>query len=113
MTFKPSMRGAFIPLPVTFVSTISEVGVRNVAPYSCVMPEFRPLDLICIASAFNRLGCREGEVYCMHCFIAMKDGRALCRLHYERGAETSSFDGTTYKTRKGSETREKTARQFH
>ncbi len=54
MIFKPFMREAFIPLPVTFVSTISRAGVRNVAPYSCVMPVLRPLDLICLASASKR-----------------------------------------------------------
>ena len=54
MIFQPNMREAFIPLPVTFVSTISKDGVRNIAPYSCVMPVLRPLELICLASAFKR-----------------------------------------------------------
>jgi len=54
MIFKPVMREGFIPLPVTFISTISKNGIRNIAPYSCVMPVLRPLDLICIASAKKR-----------------------------------------------------------
>jgi flavin reductase (DIM6/NTAB) family NADH-FMN oxidoreductase RutF len=29
-------------------------GVRNIAPYSCIMPVLRPLDLICLASALRR-----------------------------------------------------------
>ncbi len=54
MLFKPFMREGFMPLPVTFISTISSDGVRNIAPYSCVMPVLRPLDLICLASAIKR-----------------------------------------------------------
>ena len=54
MLFKPVMREGFMPLPVTFISTISKDGVRNIAPYSCIMPVLRPLDLICLASARKR-----------------------------------------------------------
>lgn len=54
MIFKPFMRENFIPLPVTFISTISRDGVRNIAPYGCIMPILRPLDLICLASALRR-----------------------------------------------------------
>ena len=54
MILKPFLREAMIPLPVTFVSTVSEDGIRNIAPWSCVMPVLRPLDLICLASAKNR-----------------------------------------------------------
>jgi flavin reductase (DIM6/NTAB) family NADH-FMN oxidoreductase RutF len=54
MIFKPFMRENFIPLPVAFISTISGDGVRNIAPYGCLMPILRPLDLICLASAFRR-----------------------------------------------------------
>jgi flavin reductase (DIM6/NTAB) family NADH-FMN oxidoreductase RutF len=54
MLFKPFMREGFIPLPVIFISTISPDGVRNIAPYSCIMPVLRPLDLICVASAKKR-----------------------------------------------------------
>lgn len=54
MIFKPFMREGFMPLPVAFISTISRDGVRNIAPYSCIMPVLRPLDLICLASAMKR-----------------------------------------------------------
>jgi flavin reductase (DIM6/NTAB) family NADH-FMN oxidoreductase RutF len=54
MLLKPLMREGLMPLPVAFISTISQVGVRNIAPYSCIMPVLRPLDLICLASAMKR-----------------------------------------------------------
>ena len=54
MLFKPFMREGFMPLPVAFISTISADGIRNIAPYSCIMPVLRPLDLVCIASAAKR-----------------------------------------------------------
>ncbi len=43
-----------MPLPVALISTISNAGIRNIAPYSCIMPILRPLDLVCLASAFRR-----------------------------------------------------------
>ena len=54
MLFKPFMREGFMPLPVCFISTISQDGVRNIAPWSCVMPVLRPLDLVAAASAKSR-----------------------------------------------------------
>lgn len=54
MIFKPFMREGFLPLPVTFISTLSRKGVRNIAPWSCVMPVLRPLDLVLAASAKKR-----------------------------------------------------------
>ncbi|BEQ16220.1 hypothetical protein FAK_32860 [Desulfoferula mesophila] len=54
MILKPFMREGLFPLPVTFISTMSPDGVRNVAPWSCIMPVLRPLDLICLASAKKR-----------------------------------------------------------
>ena len=54
MLFKPFMREGVMPLPVTFISTISRDGIRNIAPWSCVMPVLRPLDLVCAASAKKR-----------------------------------------------------------
>jgi flavin reductase (DIM6/NTAB) family NADH-FMN oxidoreductase RutF len=43
-----------LPLPVTVITTIDAKGVANAAPYGCVMPILRPLDLIAIASALPR-----------------------------------------------------------
>jgi flavin reductase (DIM6/NTAB) family NADH-FMN oxidoreductase RutF len=54
MILKPHMREGVMPLPVTFVSTMSADRVRNIAPWSCVMPVLRPLDLVCLASAHQR-----------------------------------------------------------
>lgn len=54
MILKPFKRESLMPLPVTFVSTISRSGVRNIAPYSCVMPVLRPLDLVCVATGKKR-----------------------------------------------------------
>lgn len=54
MLFKPFMREGFMPLPVAFISSCSADGIRNIAPYSCIMPVLRPLDLICLASAAKR-----------------------------------------------------------
>lgn len=54
MEFKPFMREGFMPLPVALISTIGKDFIRNIAPYSCIMPVLRPLDLICLASARRR-----------------------------------------------------------
>ena len=54
MIFKPFMREGFMPLPVAFISSCSKDGINNIAPYSCIMPVLRPLDLICLASAQKR-----------------------------------------------------------
>jgi len=54
MILKPVKRMAYLPMPVAFISTLSADGVRNIAPYSCLMPVLRPLDLVCLASALKR-----------------------------------------------------------
>lgn len=54
MILKPFMREGVFPLPVTFISTAGSDGIRNIAPYSCIMPVLRPLDLVCAASAKKR-----------------------------------------------------------
>ncbi|SHF17594.1 NADH-FMN oxidoreductase RutF, flavin reductase (DIM6/NTAB) family [Desulfacinum infernum DSM 9756] len=54
MILKPFMREGIMPLPVALISTLSRDGVRNIAPYSCIMPILRPLDLICLVSAARR-----------------------------------------------------------
>jgi flavin reductase (DIM6/NTAB) family NADH-FMN oxidoreductase RutF len=54
MILKPFLREGVMPLPVAFISTVSSDGIRNIAPWSCVMPVLRPLDLICAASAHRR-----------------------------------------------------------
>nr|WP_321498686.1 flavin reductase family protein [uncultured Methanolobus sp.] len=54
MELKPFKRESVMPLPVAFISTVSKDGIRNIAPYGCIMPVLRPLDLICIATAKRR-----------------------------------------------------------
>jgi flavin reductase (DIM6/NTAB) family NADH-FMN oxidoreductase RutF len=54
MIVKSFKREAYLPLPVAFISTVSADGIRNIAPYSCIMPVLRPLDLVCLASALKR-----------------------------------------------------------
>lgn len=54
MELKPFKRESLIPLPVTFISTVSKSGVRNIAPYSCVTTILRPFDLVSVATAKRR-----------------------------------------------------------
>jgi flavin reductase (DIM6/NTAB) family NADH-FMN oxidoreductase RutF len=54
MILKPSQRNQIFPLPVLLISTLSENGVRNAAPWSCVIPILRPLDEILLASWLQR-----------------------------------------------------------
>jgi len=54
MILKPSMRGQVLPMPVVLISTVSKDGVRNAAPWGCIMPILRPLDEIAIASWLKR-----------------------------------------------------------
>lgn len=54
MELKSEMFKKMLPLPVTVITTIDASGVANAAPYSCVMPILRPLDLVAIASALSR-----------------------------------------------------------
>jgi flavin reductase (DIM6/NTAB) family NADH-FMN oxidoreductase RutF len=54
MELKPEMFKKILPLPVTVITTVNASGVVNAAPYSCVMPILRPLNLIAIALALPR-----------------------------------------------------------
>lgn len=54
MELKPEMFKRILPLPVTLITTVDKKGVPNAAPYSCVMPVLRPLDLIAVAFALPR-----------------------------------------------------------
>lgn len=54
MELRPDQFKLMLPLPVTVITTISPEGNSNAAPYGCVMPILRPLDLIAIASALPR-----------------------------------------------------------
>jgi len=54
MILRPSQREQVLPLPVALISTVSEDGVRNVAPWSNITPILRPLDEIVLASWIKR-----------------------------------------------------------
>ena len=54
MELKPEMFKRLLPIPVTLITTVDRNGIPNAAPYGCVMPILRPLDLIAIASALPR-----------------------------------------------------------
>jgi len=54
MKLRPDQFKLMLPLPVTVITTIDSNGVANAAPYGCIMPILRPLDLIATASALPR-----------------------------------------------------------
>ncbi len=54
MKLKPSKREQIFPLPVALVSTISNEGVRNAAPWSNITPILRPLEEVVLASWIKR-----------------------------------------------------------
>jgi flavin reductase (DIM6/NTAB) family NADH-FMN oxidoreductase RutF len=54
MILKPHMREHILPLPVVLISTISQEGVRNAAPWSNFTPILRPLDDVLLASWLKR-----------------------------------------------------------
>jgi flavin reductase (DIM6/NTAB) family NADH-FMN oxidoreductase RutF len=54
MELEPKKFKKIFPLPVTLITTCDSEGRINAAPYSCVMPVLRPLDLIAFASALPR-----------------------------------------------------------
>ena len=54
MELKPQMFKKILPIPVTVITSVDREGRVNAAPYGCVMPILRPLDLITIASALPR-----------------------------------------------------------
>jgi flavin reductase (DIM6/NTAB) family NADH-FMN oxidoreductase RutF len=54
MELRPDQFKLMLPLPVTVITTIDSEGIVNAAPYGCVMPILRPLDLIAVASALPR-----------------------------------------------------------
>lgn len=54
MIIDPKDFKQILPIPLTLITTIDNEGRPNAAPYGCVMPILRPLDLIAIASALQR-----------------------------------------------------------
>jgi len=54
MELPPDRFKTFLPLPVTLITSVDARKIVNAAPYSCVMPILRPLNLIALASALPR-----------------------------------------------------------
>ena len=54
MELEPKNFKKFLPLPLTLITTVDTENVPNAAPYACVMPILRPLDLIAVASGLPR-----------------------------------------------------------
>lgn len=54
MELPPKMFKKILPMPLTLITTIDKHNVPNAAPYGCVMPILKPLDLIALASAIPR-----------------------------------------------------------
>jgi flavin reductase (DIM6/NTAB) family NADH-FMN oxidoreductase RutF len=54
MELRPDQFKLMLPLPVTVITTVDPHGIANAAPYGCIMPILRPLDLIALASALPR-----------------------------------------------------------
>lgn len=54
MELRPDQFKLMLPIPVTVITTVDKNGIANAAPYGCVMPILRPLDLVAVASALPR-----------------------------------------------------------
>lgn len=54
MELRPDQFKQMLPMPVTVITTLDSKGIVNAAPYGCVMPVLRPLELIAVASALPR-----------------------------------------------------------
>ncbi len=54
MILNPTSRSQVLPMPVVLISTISQDGIRNAAPWGCITPILRPRDEILIASWLKR-----------------------------------------------------------
>ena len=51
---KPEDFKHLLAWPTVLVTTYDKNGIANAAPYGCVMPVLRPLDLVSITSAYQR-----------------------------------------------------------
>jgi len=54
MILEPKDFKHLLAWPTVLVSTVDDNKVANAAPYGCVMPVLRPLDLVAITSAYPR-----------------------------------------------------------
>ncbi|MFB3764496.1 MAG: flavin reductase family protein [Methanotrichaceae archaeon] len=54
MILEPHMREQILPLPVVLISTVSQEGIRNAAPWSNFTPVLRPHDEVLLATWLKR-----------------------------------------------------------
>lgn len=54
MELEPAEFQEVLPLPMTVITTTDSKGIDNAAPYGCVMPVLKPLNLVALASALPR-----------------------------------------------------------
>lgn len=54
MELRPDQFKRMLPVPVSVITTVDLRGTANAAPYGCLMPVLRPLDIIAVASALPR-----------------------------------------------------------
>lgn len=94
MELKPNMFKKILPIPLTLITTIDSHGIINGAPYGCVMPILRPLDLIAIASAFPRdtlKNIRETEEFVVN-VMGEKDFRETIKCARNFPPEVNELD---------------------
>lgn len=117
MLYNPIMRSAFMPLPVALISTINNPGIRNIAPYSCIMPILRPLDLVWLAIILplnprpRRLVRKNTSVQILLAFLFFTWSRTFYAPHLKHDTEDNMDPHTriTYRFR----VRETVLRPFH
>ena len=82
-----------MPLPVVLISTVSESGILNAAPWSCVTPVLRPLDQVLIASWLKRdtlENIRQTREFVINVpRVGMEESVMICARNYP--SETNEF----------------------
>ena len=91
MMLKPFERENVLSMPVVLISTVSDDGVANLAPWGNVTPILRPLDEIVIASALKRDTLdnirKTGEFVINVPPASMIDEVMICSRHYPSGVD--------------------------
>ncbi|MEJ5301667.1 MAG: flavin reductase family protein [Thermodesulforhabdaceae bacterium] len=89
MILEPHDFKRLLPLPLTLITTVDGEGRANAAPYGCVMPILRPLDIIAIASALPRdtlKNIRETQEFVVNVVVPASFRKAmLCSKSYPPG----------------------------
>ncbi|HOT06968.1 MAG TPA: flavin reductase family protein [Methanotrichaceae archaeon] len=86
MILRPNQREQILPLPVVLISTQSEEGIRNAAPWSNFTPVLRPLEEVLLASWLRRDTLdnirQTGEFVVNIPAVGMEDAVMLCARNY-------------------------------